>query len=428
MINNLIHLLFVTTTLGLIFMETGSYGITIAETGHYNGVTFFYIIFWMIFYIVYYNVQKYSFYYDALGKLKVCKNNFLEKSFLYSNNKVYKIMIFSLILIFIFAVIHVFLLNGIVVLTGGMGKEEFRSSGISSGLLGYGISKFYVPAIAAYATFYFLHSMRKTYSMYFILFIAYIFTFIIGLSWGFKSTGISMLLPSMALIFWRISMFKFSFLVMLALLLFAFLALQFDSSKVMINSYEDAFFFILQRITIYQSEVPWKVWDNFINNDPLPSYLSTLVGILGNTVTNIFGITIDKIDANFGLAVTYFVYPYKDTILNGFNVTSTFFVEALMAFGYFGLIIFPIVGGFLAGLTVNGIRDAYSPVKKIMFLIFFFSCIYAWMKSGGISAIIHLSVFIHLFVLFILLNMIKFISKIKYIKPTQENISHKHSI
>lgn len=410
MVNLLIHLLFITTTIGMILMEFGSFGKTIDQYGYFNGATFSYLFFWMIFYLCYYKVQKYNF---VLYKKTI---NLVPNPIVYDNKYVYKSLIIIFIFLSLFLLTQLFIFNGIAVLSGTMLKTEFRTTGVSNGLLAFGLLKFYAPALGALATYFFVKTQNKKKMMYILLFLIYFDLFILGLSWGYKSSGITILFPSLALLFYRISYMKFFILFIIAINLFAFLSIQFDTSVVQINSYWDALIFVLERITLYQSEVPWKIWDSYINNVNLPEYLSTLVGLFGNIVPKLFNITTDYISSNYGLAVTYFVYPYENNIINGFNTTSTFYSESLIAFGYFGLIIFPIICGILAGSIVKKIyvnNRNNKPINTSLLLVIFFSCIFPWMSSGGISALFHISVFFHISMLYILLKLVLFIINIK---------------
>lgn len=410
MINLLIHLLFITTTIGMILMEFGSFGRTIDQYGYFNGATFSYLFFWMIFYLCYYGVQKYNF---VLNKRVV---NTISTPIIYSNKYIYKLLIIIFVFTTFFLFIQLFIFNGIAVLSGTMIKNEFRTTGVSNGLLAFGLLKFYAPALGALATYFFIKTENKKKMMYVLLFLIYFDLFILGLSWGYKSSGITILFPSLALLFYKISYMKFFILFIIAISLFAFLSIQFDTSVVQINSYWDALIFVLERITLYQSEVPWKIWDSYINSVSLPNYSSTLIGLFGNAIPKLFNIGTDYISSNYGLVVTYFVYPYENNILNGFNVTSTFYSESLIAFGYLGLIIFPIIGGLLAGIVVKRIylnNKNNKPINTILLLIIFFSCIFVWMSSGGITSLFHISVFFHISMLYILLKLVLFIINIK---------------
>lgn len=421
MINLLIHLLFVTTTIGMIFMEFGSFGRTIDQYGYANGATFSYLIFWMLFYVAYYGIQRYSFVFHSSR----CKQEFNEITYYYEDSRIYKALIFILIFSLFFLIIQVFVFNGISVLTGTMLKNEFRTTGVTNGLLAFGILKFYAPGIGALATYFFLKAEEKKVMMFFLLFIIYIFLFIIGLSWGYKSSGISILLPSFALLFWRISLWKFFLFFVIAMCFFAFLALQFDTSVVKLNSYSDALMFVFERITVYQSETPWKIWDSYINGITLPNYTNTLIGLFGNILPRILDLNVDYISSNYGLSVTYFVYPYEKNILNGFNTTSTFYSESIIAFGYIGLLIFPILGGLMAGTVVKKIeKNNKKPIKIVLLLLVFFSCIYPWMSSGGISALFHVSVFLHLVISYMLFQMLLIFINSSYKKGIKNVITY----
>lgn len=409
MINLLIHSLFITTTIGMIYMELGSYGPTINEYGHQNGATFSYLLFWGIFYIFYFKIQKY----------RIIVNKKVDT---FENKNIFKILFYIFIFTFLLLLIQLFLFNGISVLSGTMAKNEFRTTGVSNGLLAFGILKFYGPGLGAIATFYFLKFNKKGILGYILLFFIYIFLFVIGASWGYKSSGITILFPSLALLFWRISLWKFLFLFLVAMFFFAYLALQFDTAVVKLANYSEALTFIFERITVFQSETPWKIWDSYINGIALPKYIDTIIGLLGNTIPRIFGVTIDYISSNYGLAVTYFVYPHEQNIINGFNTTSTFYSEAIIAFGYVGLLVFPMLGGTMAGIVVKMIQNSNKAIEKSILLLLFFSCIFPWMSSGGISTLFHISIFFHLLISYIIFKTILTLSTITCKKGNLRNV------
>ncbi|MFX4235811.1 hypothetical protein ACOL3F_07685 [Aliarcobacter butzleri] len=136
-------------------MEFGSFGKTINEYGHFNGATFSYLFFWMIFYLCYYLIQKYNF---ILNKKTV---NLIQNYIFYDTRYVYKSLIVIFIILTIFLFIQVFIFNGIAVLSGTMLKNEFRTSGVSNGLLAFGLVKFYAPALGALATYFFVKTQKR---------------------------------------------------------------------------------------------------------------------------------------------------------------------------------------------------------------------------------------------------------------------------
>lgn len=398
MFDKILYFLFFTSSYGLYLIENGAFSPTLMLNGYKNGVLYAYLVFWGILFTIYYLTKK-------------SKISFTVKK----GKKEYDYMIYSkyyfIILIFLLIVI-LFVFGAYKIWTGEMGKGEFRSSGIGFfGSFAYGISKFVVPAIGVFQAYLYTRIENKKVKHKNILILNFLIIFLVGSSWGFKSFGVFLLLPGLTIIFWDLSFIVFLLMASIGLLLMIFAALLFDA-KYNLNFYT-ASEFILTRITVMQGEVPWKIWDLYINEQLNISYAQTLLPVLGNKVLYLLtGLDNSNgsewISYNYGLLLTDIVSTNKYNILHGHNVTGTLFSEAIIALGYLGILVFSLLAGFLVGLfynTVNNGMKNNNPLVVSVALVYYYSIIYAWIKSGGIVSLIHVANIINIVMIIIVLNI-----------------------
>ncbi len=402
MIPFIFYLFFVTCLIGIFRVSTGGYGPTIHEYGSFNGSIAAFSLFVILFALSYHIVEKKTLKRKAKSATKL---NQLDQ--IRSFKPIY--MCFLLIVFFMLA--QLFLFGGYYVLFGDVGKGEFRTSFVKFGIIAYGTIKFYVPAVLAYMTYLYIRLNKRPLKIKCILYLSFIISILIGASWGFKSTGIFMLLPSVTILLmgerWLVLKLVIGFI--LSLFLFSYLALSFDESRIVFSGFSDAFLFVIDRLTIFQGEIPWKIWNIYVTNGDFPSYLETFIGLLGNTIPSVLGINKDPIFTDYGRMVTYVVYSSRTAILEGFNVTSTVFSESIIALGFFGIPLFAIISGSLLGFFSNLFHSAFIKMRSIMvsvLLIIIYTCLFNWVKSGGVGSLIHVSVFFNIAVTFALLYLL----------------------
>lgn len=398
MIDKILLLLFFSSSYGMYLLERGEYSLTLGINGYKNGATAAYVGFWAIFFMILKVVKKVNFRFPIGTKTEIYNFTTSAKTYLAVN------LLFLLLMLFGF--------GGYDVLLGDVGKGEFRSSGLGAfGAFAYTISKFITPAICVYLSFIYIKWSRKSYLDKFYLFSNLLIVFIIGASWGGKSFAIFLLAPAFTVFFWRISVVRFALFFVVALVVMAGFSLLFDTMYS--ADFASAAEFVLNRLTIIQAEVPWEIWnlhkDGQINID----YVKTLIPVLGDTVSKVVtGLDpndmYEYISYHYGQILTLTVYPYPDIIMDGHNVTGTFFSEALIALGDFGLVLFPALGALLVGIAYNTAKISFiknNPVALSIVLVIFYFIIFPWISSGGVITLIHISNIVNLLLTFIFLRV-----------------------
>lgn len=384
--------------IGVVMMENGAYSISTGLFGYENGITFPYIIFTFIFFLTIFLTQKVC----IPIKFRHEANN-LE----YNLRKVLKIvLLFNLIVLFIM----LFLFSGYKVLLGEIGKGEFRISLGFFGPIAYLCTKFYVPILLVYISYLYIKVKKFKY----LLIINFIVAFLIGATWGFKTTSIFMIIPGLIVLLWNTKFYKILF-VCLCLFLFIFgFALFFDSQNLDFRNTLNAIFV---RLTIIQGDMVWHMWNLHNQNTlPLENYLVTLFSAIGDKLLNLLLTFTEEewIFYHYHLIITYFS-GYDDAGLStGHSVTGNIFGESISIAKYPINNLFAILAGIIVGLNIKLLKLFYKnnyPILLSLSVVFFISFIYPWLNAGGIVTLIHISSLFAIFTGLLLLKIIYRIAK-----------------
>ena len=308
--------------------------------------------------------------------------------------------------VFLFVMLFVF--GGIQVWLGTIEKGLFRATLGSFGALPYLMTKFAVPALFAYSTMLLMQTKRQR--RHNLMWGVNAFAvFLAGSTWGFKTTGLFMLLPGLLLLNWRLPVHRllaFSAIFLGSLVLFFFL---FDSQ---LMEDVEVIGFLSSRLTILQGDVSWYVWGLYVNGEELPNYWPTLLAAVGDTVLGTF---VSKMNLgewmsfHYDWMLTTVSGSSLEAAANGHSVTGTPFAEGVIAGGTWGVAFFATVAGLLVGGFHRGIGNAIlrnqSRAASLMSTYFCFH-VFSWLNGGGITQLFHISIMANFIVTFFLLEML----------------------
>jgi hypothetical protein len=400
----LLRLLFVLAFLmpfaGIIAMEQGEFGGSIAEFGYRNYATEAFALFMIITFFAY----------KLLGS--ILPRIYITRESSINDNRFRRGLILSVFVLCIASFIILIFFGGINTILGNVDKGVFRTSLGPFGAAAYFILKFLAPGILAVAMVSAKHI--KTALIDYVLIISLlILSSLVALSFGFKSGIIILLLPSLVLVMNKLSIKNVLILSgLIVSLIFSgyyfFESLDNDSAEFVLS-------LIIDRLSVLQGAVPWKLWDMLLNGEAFPSYLNTLPAIFGDKFLSITtGITPENnayqwVMMHSALIPTYLSGYSPDEIVNGHNNTATSFSEGILFAGYLGILIFAILGGFVIRISIYWIEKAISRCQYVSASVsacFAINCVWSWVMSGGINTIFHISVLVNFAVLYVLLKLV----------------------
>lgn len=294
----------------------------------------------------------------------------------------------------IFLVIFLFVFGAIDVWTGAVGKGEFRVKLGAFGALPNMMTKFIVPALLAYlAVLYSRSSRRPPWRLQMTM--NFGIAFVIGASWGFKSTALFVLIPALLLLNWRI---RVGTLIRLGLLFTAVLVGFFELFDAGVELDTDVQTFLLRRITVLQGDVAWYIWGLYKDGQAFPNYWPTLLAAASDTVLTLSGLsraeTYQWMDYHYDWMITSLAGAPIDQIAEGHSITATPFAEGLVAGGLAGVALFTLIGGLLVGGTYRYLDRCLrrgDATRASLVSTYFCFCIFPWLNGGGIVQLFHVS-------------------------------------
>lgn len=412
MLKYMLLFVLITPLTGVIFMEMGAFSFASQEVGYANGATIAYLIYMAIFCLCY-----------SLFNLKIRFPVINTLSGQYST-----IAILTIIINCIFLFIILIPFGGYKVFLGQVDKGTFRISLGFFGSVAFLMTKLFLPSLLALNGFYFLKSDKTTQNKI-LLVLNFILAFIFGASWGFKSTAVFILMPSLLILYPKIELKKaviFGAVILTSFVLFSMFfdnANNVDFNKIdifAVNSDGNPIQLILYRITVLQGDTCWKVWDLFINNKLSGvSYSKTIWGIIGDgNLNRLFGVNTNDytefITYHFGLLLTFLCGNSPAAISEGYNVTGTVFSEGVIAGGKTGLVCFSAFAGVYTKIIKTFIDKGLTnnlPMLASVSSTYFCFNVFSWINGGGIETLFHISVLIGIILNVVFLTIIINISK-----------------
>lgn len=384
----LIAFVLLTPLIGIHMVEGGEYAASVGVDGYKNGATIAFAI--------------YAAVVAVIGWLTSGRGGDLQSTELTSMVPDEEVRGFCgkfLIINLVFLLVFLFAFDAVKVWTGGVGKGEFRTGLGAFGAVPNLMTKFILPALLAYIASMYRRSPRTIGTT--VLVVAnFVLLFVIGASWGFKSTAFMVLTPALLVLYWRLSFFAS---LRLAAIFLVGLVVFFQLFDADVEVYADVQSFLLRRITILQGDVSWYVWDLYTVKENFPNYWPTLLAALGNTTLSWFGITHDDFYNwtmyHYDLMVTYVAGVSLEQIEGGHSITGTPFSEGVIAAGITGVACFAVIAGLLVGRMYHFINkslvagdDAAAAIGSTYFCFY----VFAWLNGGAIVQLFHVSILVAL--------------------------------
>lgn len=380
-----------TPLLGIIQVENGAYAANVAEWGHANGASYAFIAYSLC---------------AIAGAWIWTRGEFFRRPplivFPLSRTKARianRCIAIALVVNGLFCALTLLLFGGLSVLLGEVGKGDFRSSLGGLGAFAYLTLKWLAPSTFALACAQYVFAGRPTASRKLLVALG-LLTFLIGMSWGFKSSGLLVLLPGFVILLWRATLR--SVVVYTASSMFVLLAAFMFFDTVEGSAYESALQFLVARLTVFQGDVSWYLWGQWIDGASFPGYAVTLSVAIGDQLfTLLSGISRDDgerwILVHYGSLLTYVVgYPIEG-IQAGHSVTGTPFSEGLIAMGAPGILVFGVLAGVVSGFLYGRIASAMRRQRAIPLALwsnYSVWCAFAWLNGGEIVQLFHISVIV----------------------------------
>jgi len=383
--------------IGIILMEAGAYGFSVGRVGHPNGATIAYTLYLLLFLATFRFLVK--------GAVKI-----RESVTRTSDPDLLALHLVVLVLNLFFLAVMLFFFGGIRIVSGDVTKESFRIGLGTFGSVAYWISLYFAPAVLAYLSFRYSRSPRDAVVRY-LLVANFILVFLIGSSWGFKSTAVMVLTPSLLILYWRITLRQLTVLFLGLSTSLIFFSMVFDRS----GNVSETLAVLYVRATVIQGDVPWLIWDLQQEHESFPPYARTFLPVVGdNLFTLISGISKDDyaewVDYHYDLMLTHVAgYPYWG-IEAGHNVTGTPFAEGLIASGSPGFLLFAILGGSLLAFNFRLLQSAIrsgSGIAVALAATYFCFKLFPWLYSGGLLSLIHVSTVIGIGLTALLIRLVE---------------------
>lgn len=397
--------------IGIYLMEQGAYGLDIGMSGYNNGAFnayFLYVALVIISFLIFKNINI----------LRIQPNLGV------STKPVISPYIVFAVVNFIFLLIMLFGFGGINVLFGTVGKGEFRTNLGFLGALPFYITRYFSPVLLAYLSFDFKKTEPNKIKTWFYS-INIILIIFIGLTWGFKSTSLFMLIPAVIVYYWKVKWYKVILIALISITFLISTAVLFDQSKVSLSEFsidqpspDNAIAAIFYRITVMQGNTAWYVWDLHAQGIELPAYSPTLLAAFGDKFLNLFaGVSLNNINEfakyHFDVLLTSLATGSFDSRIEGHNITGTAFVDGVFIGGIYGVVFISVLAGFVIGQCYNVISRAIiynKPLIGSLTIVYFFGYVFTWLNGGGVTILFHISTVLGLAFTWLYL---RYISKIR---------------
>jgi hypothetical protein len=309
-----------------------------------------------------------------------------------------------------FLVVFLFGFGAINTWSGATGKGEFRVGLGDFGAFPNSMSKFILPSLVAYAALLYRRTTRS-FEMRVRLGLNLATVFLIGASWGFKTTAISGVLPTIVVLYWTVRPTQ---LLLLAVGFVASLVGFFFLFDANLGALGDVESLLMTRLTVLQGDVCWYVWDLHSTGTAFPNYWPTLLAAIGDKLLGVFGV--NHADANewmlfhYDWMVTFIAGAPLEQIEGGHSIVGAPFSEGLIAGGIPGLVVFTIIAGVLTGRMYLFIERALRQNRDVAAALgttYFCYFLIPWLNAGAIVQLFHISLLINFGTALLALNFMR---------------------
>lgn len=374
--------------LGILLVESGEFAVSVGLVGYENGASLAFGA---------YVLAVAGVAWTTRGKAR--SDHFVHASGsrddarlrVYGNNLLIVCAVFLFIFLFGFGAIGVW--------SGDVEKGEFRVGLGPLGAVPNLMTKFILPALLAYAAALYRKSSKSP-RLRRLLGANMALIFVIGASWGFKTTAFFVLLPALLIIYWRVdigTLIKLGAAFLLSLTMFFFL---FDAD---VEDSADVLGFLFRRITVLQGDVAWFIWDLYQLGETFPDYGPTLLAAFGDKFLGFAGLSRDDFYTwtlyHYDLMITHLAGSPLEQIEEGHSITATPFSEGLVAGGIIGVAFFALLAGLLIGRLHAFIQRALQrghDASAAIAATYFCSQVFPWLNGGAVVQLFHVSVWFSL--------------------------------
>lgn len=385
-------------------MEQGVVSLSSYEIGYPNGALEMFLLYIALILGCFFLVRKVNILSIPLKKLDLKKYNLAQASFI------------ALLLNIVIMLVILFGFGSINVLLGNIGKGDFRVNLGALGFVAMGISRWTCPALLAFSTYVYTKSKRKNVKSKSLLFLHFFVCSFMAASWGFKSFAITILIPSLIILYWNIKLRQLALFGVLAGCSFLFFATVFDGAHLDLAGFlqkdelftrlndENALTAVLYRATVLQGDISWIMWERYTSGVEFPTYWWNLLAAFGNNISGLFLSPEEITYYNYTNQLTAIATKRDVFSLDGsYNVTGTVFSEGIMIGGIQGLIGLSIFAGLLVGFNYKLIL--HSILKNRITIasvgsVYYFN-IFTWLNGGNMVGLFHFS-----YIVFIVLTII----------------------
>jgi len=381
MFNYLVAIVAVLPLIGIYQMEAGAHGISIGAPGYPNGSFWAYLVYAAVLLLTYFSFKK--------------KDQSPLNLQLTGNVIFYRCAINVAVLHLLIILCMLFVFKAYLVWTGQMGKGQFRANLGPAGALAYMMTKYISPCMLAYTSYLYTRGRRNLKSKIAIGF-CLLLGIILGATWGFKSTGISLILASILILYWKSSFWGVTKAFSVAATIIVVMAIIFDDGTELKGVLE----FLWTRLTVIQGDVSWLVWGKYTEGYELPAYLPTLWAAFGDRFLSVFmGISKDNYaewaQFHFDIMINDVAGVPLFFVEAGHNVVGTPFSEGVIMFGLAGAVIFAALGGGGSAYIYNKINKAMNHgdgISVALWATYFCVFVFSWLRGGAVVQLIHISV------------------------------------
>ncbi len=414
----MVYAALLTPLLGIYQVENGAYAWSIGRDGHANGATLAFAIYLVVVFVGITLSSGTKFF--RSGSVGIRSEFIVEMQ---SVNRIALVIISANIL---FLVMLMFGFGGYKVLLGEVSKGEYRTSLGQFGAVAYIITKWIAPALFAYLCAIYSRVPLARKKMTGLLVVALLMV-ISGMTWGFKTTSIAMIMPGLIILTWNAGLYSL-IKYLIAFVAFTLISFYiFDSTEKIIVA--DALQLLWARATIIQGDVSWYLWSQWTESGLNYNYWKTLPVFIGDKLWTLFtGVGRENmyewILSHYGLLLTYAVgYPPLG-IMDGHSVTGTPFSEGLIAGGVIGMIGFGLLAGVIVGFTYVRIVTHLSNNREVwasLWSVYFVFAVFPWINAGEIVQLFHISVGVSLVLCWFILCVLNSCKVVRRESSVQES-------
>lgn len=331
--------------LGVIQMESGAFGNSIGMYGYPNGASGAYAMYVAVMLAAYFALRSGA----AMAPIVPVRSEIHFEA--YAQLLIWLLLSILLVMLFGF--------GGWAVWLGQIGKGAFRANLGPLGAVAYLLINSVVPLLIAYAAVLY-RGVPGNWRELAWLAVLFVLTLLIGSSWGFKSTGVTILLPALIVLFWSAGVGRvLAVCGAIAFTIVAFFYL-FDSET---TEAAGGPAFLLTRLTTLQGDVSWLLWGQHTEGASFPLYLQTLLVFVGDTAfAALTGITRNMpdlwADYHFDILLGLLAGLPLSVVDEGHSIVGTPFADGLVLGGVPGVLAMALFVGLLSGILCTMIERA----------------------------------------------------------------------